>query len=42
MITERELIARIEGLEVTHLRQWVEFGWIVPLRSGTRTRLRRP
>lgn len=33
MITERELVARIENLEATHLRHWVERGWIVPLRS---------
>ncbi len=32
MITERELVARIENLEATHLRHWVELGWIVPLR----------
>lgn len=33
MISEQELVARIEGLEVTRLRHWVELGWIVPLRS---------
>lgn len=32
MITEHELVARVAGLEVTHLRRWVELGWIVPLR----------
>ncbi|MEZ5923756.1 MAG: chaperone modulator CbpM [Hyphomicrobiaceae bacterium] len=34
MITEKELIQRVEGLEVVHLRRWVERGWIVPARRG--------
>ncbi len=34
MFSEKEVVARVEGLTVRHLRRWVEAGWIRPRRRG--------
>ncbi len=38
MISETELVASIEHVEVEALRRWVDLGWILPQRDGDHLR----
>jgi chaperone modulatory protein CbpM len=35
MLTERDVVARVERLTVTRLRVWVAHGWVMPAEATT-------